>query len=124
MSPTVSSSKNLINEFLESFGDLGIFFRQVVQVPILSSPAEEGTQGQQGGRQARACQAGRNAARRQQGFEDPGADRTPQGRDPDRDYDGHGHSVRGFLSTAAKKHGLKIESTKTEAGDRVYQIKK
>src|SRR3984893_9109735 len=34
------------------------------------------------------------------------------------------HSVRGFLSTAAKKHGLKIESTKTEAGDRIYQIKK
>jgi hypothetical protein len=34
------------------------------------------------------------------------------------------HSVRGFLSTAAKKHGLKIESTKTEAGDRVYSIKK
>jgi hypothetical protein len=34
------------------------------------------------------------------------------------------HSVRGFLSTAAKKHGLKIEPTKTEAGDRVYQIKK
>jgi hypothetical protein len=34
------------------------------------------------------------------------------------------HSVRGFLSTAAKKHGLKIESTKTEAGDRVYRIKK
>jgi hypothetical protein len=34
------------------------------------------------------------------------------------------HSVRGFLSTAAKKHGLKIESTKTEAGDRVYKIGK
>ena len=34
------------------------------------------------------------------------------------------HSVRGFLSTAAKKHGLKIDSTKTEAGDRVYSIKK
>ena len=34
------------------------------------------------------------------------------------------HSVRGFLSTAAKKHGLKIESTKTEAGDRIYQAKK
>jgi len=34
------------------------------------------------------------------------------------------HSVRGFLSTAAKKHALKIESTKTEAGDRVYQAKK
>jgi hypothetical protein len=29
------------------------------------------------------------------------------------------HSIRGFLSTAAKKHGLKIESTKTEAGGRV-----
>ena len=34
------------------------------------------------------------------------------------------HSVRGFLSTARKKHGPKIESTKTEAGDRVYSIKK
>jgi hypothetical protein len=33
------------------------------------------------------------------------------------------HSIRGFLSTAAKKHGLKIESTKTEASDRVYQIR-
>jgi hypothetical protein len=38
--------------------------------------------------------------------------------------DWQAHSVRGFLSTAAKKHGLKIESSKTEAGDRVYQIKK
>ena len=38
--------------------------------------------------------------------------------------DWQAHSVRGFLSTAAKKHGLEIESTKTEAGDRVYQIKK
>jgi Protein of unknown function (DUF3489) len=34
------------------------------------------------------------------------------------------HSIRGFLSTAAKKHSLKIESTKTETGDRVYQIRK
>ncbi len=34
------------------------------------------------------------------------------------------HSIRGFLSTATKKHGLKIESTKTESGDRVYQAKK
>jgi hypothetical protein len=38
--------------------------------------------------------------------------------------DWQAHSVRGFLSTAAKKHDLRIESTKTEAGDRVYQIKK
>ena len=34
------------------------------------------------------------------------------------------HSVRGFLSTAGKKHDLKIESTKTEAGGRVYKIAK
>ena len=34
------------------------------------------------------------------------------------------HSVRGFLSLAAKKHGLKIESRKAETGDRVYRIKK
>jgi Protein of unknown function (DUF3489) len=34
------------------------------------------------------------------------------------------HSVRGFLSTAAKKHRINIESSKNEAGDRVYQIKK
>ena len=38
--------------------------------------------------------------------------------------DWQAHSVRGFLSTAAKKHGLEIESTKTEAGDRVYQARK
>ena len=38
--------------------------------------------------------------------------------------DWQAHSVRGFLSTASKKRGLKIESTKTVAGDRVYQIKK
>jgi hypothetical protein len=34
------------------------------------------------------------------------------------------HSVRGFLSTAGKKHGLKIESTKNEAGERTYKIVK
>lgn len=33
------------------------------------------------------------------------------------------HSVRGFLSTAAKKHKFHIESRQTEAGDRVYQTK-
>ena len=33
------------------------------------------------------------------------------------------HSVRGFVSTAAKKHGLKIESAKTEVGERTYSIK-
>jgi hypothetical protein len=34
------------------------------------------------------------------------------------------HSVRGFISTAGKKHGVKIESSKNEAGDRVYRIDK
>ena len=32
------------------------------------------------------------------------------------------HSVRGFLSTAGKKHNVKITSSKSESGDRVYSI--
>jgi hypothetical protein len=33
------------------------------------------------------------------------------------------HSVRGFISGAlGKKMGLTVESTKNEAGDRVYRI--
>jgi len=32
------------------------------------------------------------------------------------------HSVRGFLSTAARKRHVKIESSKSEAGDRTYRI--
>ena len=38
--------------------------------------------------------------------------------------DWQAHSVRGFLSTAAKKHKLQIESAKNEAGERVYKIAK
>jgi len=38
--------------------------------------------------------------------------------------DWQAHSVRGFISTAGKKHGIKIESSKNEAGDRVYRITK
>ena len=34
------------------------------------------------------------------------------------------HSVRGFLSTAGKKHSVKIESAKSEAGERTYKIAK
>ena len=34
MSPTVSSSKGLINEFLKRFGDLGIFFWHLVRAPV------------------------------------------------------------------------------------------
>ena len=32
------------------------------------------------------------------------------------------HSVRGYISIAQKKHSLKIESAKNDAGDRVYTI--
>ena len=38
--------------------------------------------------------------------------------------DWQAHSVRGFLSTAAKKHKLNIESAKNDAGERVYKIAK
>jgi hypothetical protein len=38
--------------------------------------------------------------------------------------DWQAHSVRGFISTAAKKHGIQIESTRNEAGDRLYKIAK
>ena len=34
------------------------------------------------------------------------------------------HSVRGFLSTAGKKPGVRIESSKNDSGDRVYRIAK
>jgi hypothetical protein len=32
------------------------------------------------------------------------------------------HTIRGFLSIAAKKHAIHIESAKNDAGDRVYSI--
>lgn len=34
------------------------------------------------------------------------------------------HSVRGYLSTAAKKQRIKIESAKNNAGERTYRIAK
>jgi hypothetical protein len=36
--------------------------------------------------------------------------------------DWQAHSVRGFLSTAAKKNRIKIESAKNEGGERVYSL--
>ena len=36
--------------------------------------------------------------------------------------DWQAHSVRGFISTAGKKHGINIESSKSDAGDRIYRI--
>jgi hypothetical protein len=36
--------------------------------------------------------------------------------------DWQAHSVRGFISTAGKKHGITIESAKNDAGDRTYRI--
>jgi hypothetical protein len=38
--------------------------------------------------------------------------------------DWQAHSVRGFISIAAKKHSITIESSKNEAGDRTYKIAK
>jgi Protein of unknown function (DUF3489) len=38
--------------------------------------------------------------------------------------DWQAHSVRGFISTAAKKQAIKIESAKSDAGERTYKIAK
>jgi hypothetical protein len=38
--------------------------------------------------------------------------------------DWQAHSVRGFISTTAKKYKLNIESAKNEAGERTYKIAK
>ena len=38
--------------------------------------------------------------------------------------DWQAHSVRGFLSTAGKKRGIEIASSKNDAGERVYRLKK
>jgi Protein of unknown function (DUF3489) len=38
--------------------------------------------------------------------------------------DWQAHSVRGFISTAGKKHDIKIESAKNDAGERTYKIAK
>jgi hypothetical protein len=38
--------------------------------------------------------------------------------------DWQAHSVRGFISTAGKRHKVNIESAKNESGDRVYRITK
>jgi hypothetical protein len=34
------------------------------------------------------------------------------------------HSVRGFISTAGRKQGIKIESAKSDSGERTYSIAK
>jgi hypothetical protein len=34
------------------------------------------------------------------------------------------HSVRGFISTAGNKPGVRIDSSKNDSGDRVYRIAK
>ena len=38
--------------------------------------------------------------------------------------DWQAHSVRGFISTAGKKHGIKIESAKNDTGERTYKTAK
>ena len=44
--------------------------------------------------------------------------------DSQKATDWQAHSVRGFLSTAAKQHSYQIESSKNEAGEHVYKIGK
>ena len=87
--------------------------------------AEEGGQGWKEG-QTSPRQGGQHATRRKQGRKDPGTDRAAQRGDPRRDRKSYGlaKTFDPRISLDAKKRGLKIESTKTEAGDRVYQIKK
>ena len=34
------------------------------------------------------------------------------------------HSVRGFLSTASRKRGIRIESSKNGANERIYRVNK
>jgi len=34
------------------------------------------------------------------------------------------HSIRGFLSTASRKHRVTIESFKNDKGERIYRVKK
>src|SRR5271168_5330640 len=41
-----------------------------------------------------------------------------------RATDWQAHSVRGFISTASKKHSVKIESGKNDAGERTYRVGK
>ena len=100
------------------------------QPPRAAKPrprAEEGSQGQQKGRQARPAKEASKPRAESKGAKILELIGRPKGAslaEIMKATDWQAHSVRGFLSTAAKKHGLKIESTKTEAGDRVYQIKK
>ena len=89
--------------------------------------AEEGSQGRQEGRQARPAKEASTPRAESKGAKILELIGRPKGAslaEIMKATDWQAHSVRGFLSTAAKKHGLKIESTKTEAGDRVYQVKK
>jgi hypothetical protein len=63
---------------------------------------------------------------RQQGREGPGTDEAQGRRDPRRYCEGdrwQNHSIRGFVSGhVTKKLGLKVESTKSEAGERTYRV--
>jgi hypothetical protein len=88
--------------------------------------SEERSQGRQEGRQRRPPKEATTPRAESKGAKILELNRAAQGRKLGRDPESHrlvSHSVRGFLSTAAEKHGLKIESTKTEAGDRLYQAR-
>jgi hypothetical protein len=76
-------------------------------------------------RQARPCQRSQYVARREQGAKILELIGRPKGVTLDEIMTAvswQAHSVRGYLSTAAKKHRFKIESAKNDAGERTYRI--
>ena len=89
--------------------------------------AEEGSEGGQKGRQARPAKkasAPRAESKGAKILEMIGRAKGATLAEIMKATDWQAHSVRGFISTAGKKHGLKIESAKTEAGERTYKIAK
>ena len=73
--------------------------------------AEEGSQGRQEGRQARPAKEASTPRAESKGAKILALIGRPKGAtlaEIQKATDWQAHSVRGFLSTAAKKHGLKI----------------
>jgi hypothetical protein len=83
-----------------------------------------GQSGQQNRQKAGRGQEGRRPVRREQGCDDPGTDRPGQGNHARRDHESDrlAAAFRPRLQfNPAKKHGIKIEFSKNDAGDRLYK---
>ena len=100
-----------------------------------SSPRAKRTA--QAGRPKRQAKAGRKAAKLERKANNPRAEskgakilalishhKGATLADIMKATDWQAHSVRGFISTASRKHKVNIESAKNESGDRVYRIAK